>query len=217
MQSKLHPEAVSILAKLKEGNQRFIDGKPAASHESYSSKNFIERREELAQGQSPFAIVLCCSDSRVPAEAIFDQDNGSLFVIRVAGNIAETSQLASIEFAVASFASPLIIVMGHSSCGAIAATLAEATQPSNTLSPSLTSLVNHIKPNVEQLLKTELKDQPEKLAEAAVKANVEATVQQLSATSDIIKNAIQQQKLNIIGSEYCLKTGAVAFFEESII
>jgi len=157
------------LEKLRSGNQRFIanlDAQVSASRAQFYN---------LSASQAPFAIILGCSDSRVPAEIVFDQGLGDLFVIRVAGNIVAPSQVGSVEFAAAQFGSPLVVVLGHTHCGAIDATIAELGRPSADQSPNLRAIVDRIRPSVEPLLLTELKDQSEKLSATAVRANIQAS------------------------------------------
>src|SRR5438105_1878444 len=138
--------AIEALARLRDGNRRFVANQPTASPPSSA------RRGALVAGQEPFAIVLGCSDSRVPAELVFDQGFGDLFVIRVAGNIVAPSQVGSVEFAAARFGTPLAVVMGHSQCGAITATLEELVGGPTNQSPNLRSIVERVRPSVEPLL-----------------------------------------------------------------
>ena len=144
--------AQEALARLREGNRRFVS--EIRSHGTLTSQT---RRRELAGGQEPFAIILGCSDSRVPAEIIFDQGLGDLFVIRVAGNIVAPSQVGSVEFAAERFGTRLVVVLGHSNCGVILATLEELGRPSQDQSRNLRSIVDRVRPSVEPLLVTELK------------------------------------------------------------
>src|ERR671916_700570 len=144
--------AQEALERLKEGNKRFV-------HHLRSAEVMLSqlRRGELVKGQNPFAIVLGCSDSRVPAEIVFDQGLGDLFVIRVAGNIVASSQVGSVEFAAERFGTPLVVVLGHSRCGAVEATLEELMRPKENQSRNLRSIVDRIRPSVEVLLATELR------------------------------------------------------------
>ena len=137
------------------------------------------RRSELAAGQEPFAIILGCSDSRVPAEIIFDHGLGDLFVIRVAGNIVASSQVGSVEFAAERFGTPLVVVLGHSRCGAVLATLEELMRPTEKQSRNLRSIVGRIRPSVEALLATELRHDPERLVRHAVRSNVRVSASHL--------------------------------------
>jgi carbonic anhydrase len=172
------------------------------------------RRADLVGGQRPFAIVLGCSDSRVPAEIIFDQGLGDLFVIRVAGNVVAPSQVGSVEFAATRYDTRLVVVLGHSQCGAIAATLEELFQPAGTRSRNLRSIVNRIRPSVEALLATDLRNDPEALVREAVKANVRASVDHLRHGSEILEELAVSSGLRIVGAEYSLETGVVEFHDD---
>ena len=196
------------LAQLREGNARFVSdarsGGPLANH---------ARRRALTAGQEPFAIILGCSDSRVPAEMVFDQGLGDLFVIRVAGNVVASSQIDSVEFAAARFRTRLVVVLGHSQCGAVIATLEELQQPNDLRSRSLRAIVGRVRPSVEALLATDLRDDPDALLQQAVRANIRASVNQLRHGSDVLERLIAADGLVIVGAEYSLETGMVCFFE----
>jgi carbonic anhydrase len=168
---------------------------------------------ELGQAQNPSAIILGCSDARVPAEMVFDQGLGDLFVIRVAGNVVAPSQVGSVEFAASRFGTPLVVVLGHSQCGAILATLEELQQPAGRQSRNLHSIVSRIRPSVEGLLQTELRHHHDDLVQHAVRANVRASVNHLRHGSEVLEQLVQQQGLMIVGAEYSLDTGAVEFFD----
>jgi carbonic anhydrase len=172
------------------------------------------RREELLSGQEPFAIVLGCSDSRVPAELVFDQGFGDLFVIRVAGNIVAPSQVGSVEFAAARFGTRLVVVMGHTQCGAVMATLEVVLGRKSTKSRNLHSIVDRVRPAVEPLLTARAR-QPDldALLPEAVRANVRASVDQLRHGSDILEDLIRTNGLQVVGAEYSLESGVVTFFE----
>jgi carbonic anhydrase len=200
--------AVEALNKLKEGNQRFVSGV-----RSIDTMMKQMPRADFAEGQAPFAIILGCSDSRVPAEIVFDQGLGDLFVIRVAGNIVAPSQVGSVEFAAAQFGTPLVVVLGHSKCGAVMATIGELDKPSKENSSNLLSIVNRIKPSIEPLFSTELRHNPEKLLVSCIHANILASTNQLRHGSQIIEQLVQQGGLKIVGAEYSLETGEVRFFE----
>ena len=167
----------------------------------------------MAESQEPFAIIHGCSDSRVPAELIFDQGLGDLFVIRVAGNIVAASQIGSIEFAAERFHTRLVVVLGHTQCGAIGATLQELQQESGTRSRNLQFIVDRVRPSVEPLLETDLRNDLAALTREAVRANIRASVDQLRHGSEILENLIQQKGLAIVGAEYSLETGEVEFFD----
>lgn len=200
--------ARQALLRLQEGNRRFVAGK----HGTDTGTDRL-RREELVEGQNPFAIILGCSDSRVPAEIVFDQGLGDLFVIRIAGNIVAPSQIGSVEFAAEAFGTPLVVVLGHTRCGAVAATLNEITQPSERQSPHLRAIVERVRPSVESLLKTDLRHDHDALLEEAVRANVRLAADHLRHGSAILEQRIQSGDLLIVGAEYSLETGEVDFFE----
>jgi carbonic anhydrase len=200
--------ALDALERLKDGNRRFVAGAPRldvlTSH---------ARRHAVAAGQEPFAIILGCSDSRVPAEIVFDQGLGDLFVIRVAGNIVAASQIGSVEFAAARFGTRLVVVLGHSQCGAVRATLDELQQPTELQSRNLRAIVDRVRPSVQALLATDLKHDPEALVQHAVRANIRVSASQLRHGSDVLEQLTRTNGLLIVGAEYSLDTGAVDFFE----
>jgi len=198
--------AEQALQRLREGNQRFVAGVRNPEHAP-------ARRLELAGGQNPFAIVLGCSDSRVPAELVFDQGLGDLFVIRVAGNIVAPSGIGSVEFAASRFGTRLVVVLGHSQCGAILATLEQLEQPVETQSKNLRSIVDRVRPSVEGLLRTELRHDHAALVSSAVRSNVSASVNQLRHGSAILEQLIRSDGLRVVGAEYSLETGVVEFFD----
>lgn len=149
----------------------------------------------------------------MPAEIVFDQGLGDLFVIRVAGNIVASSQVGSVEFAAAQFGTRLVVVLGHSECGAVLATLAELQRPTNSQSRYLRSIVNRVRPSVEALLATELSHDPDALVRQAVRANIRASANQLRHGSEVLEQLIQEDGLLVIGAEYSLATGTVEFFD----
>ncbi|HSD31388.1 MAG TPA: carbonic anhydrase [Gemmatimonadales bacterium] len=200
--------AADALRRLRDGNLRFASGTSALQ-----AALTYGRRAELAERQEPFAIILGCSDSRVPAEIVFDQGLGDLFVIRVAGNIVAPSQVGSIEFAAARFGTQLVVVLGHSRCGAILATLEELRTPTERQSRNLRAIVDRVRPSVEGLLATELRDDPEALVRQAVRANIRASVAHLRHGSDLLEHLIGQERLLVVGAEYSLETGRVEFFD----
>ncbi len=200
--------AGEALERLREGNRRFVSG--VRSGDILASAT---RRNELAAGQEPFAIILGCSDSRVPAEIVFDQGLGDLFVIRVAGNIVASSQIGSVEFAVERFATPLVVVLGHSRCGAVLATLEELRRPRENQSRNLRSIVDRIRPSLEELLATDLRHDADGLVRRAIRTNVRVSVNQLRHGSDILEQLILRDELLVVGAEYSLETGIVDFFD----
>jgi len=200
--------AREALERLREGNGRFVSDVPG--REILTSP---ARRSELAAGQEPLAIILGCSDSRVPAEIVFDQGLGDLFVIRVAGNIVAPSQVGSVEFAAERFGTRLVVVLGHSRCGAILATLEELGHPREGQSRNLRSIVDRIRPSVEALLATELRHDADALVREAVRANIRASANHLRHGSEVLEQLIQSDGLLVVGAEYSLETGVVDFFE----
>ncbi len=199
--------AQEALTRLQEGNKRFVEGKS-----TYNS-NDARRRNELVDGQTPFAIILGCSDSRVPAEIVFDQGLGDLFVIRIAGNIVAPSQIGSIEFAVETFQTPLVVVLGHTRCGAVAATLNQIRQPQASRSQHLRSIVERIRPAVEPLSEIRTDLTPEQLLERAIRSNIRMSVNQLRHGSSFLEEIHDSGSLWIVGAEYSLESGEVDFFE----
>lgn len=202
-------DAAAAIKRLKEGNQRFVSG-----NRNGDSMLSHDRRSELTSGQEPFAIILGCSDSRVPAELVFDQGLGDLFVIRVAGNIVAPSQIGSVEFAAAQFKTPLVVVLGHTFCGAISATVEEMKRPTDQTSKNLSAIVDRIRPSVEPFRSTEIWNDNDALVHASTRSNVLASVNQLRHGSSILENLIDKKDLVIIGAEYSLETGVVEFFED---
>jgi carbonic anhydrase len=200
--------ASAALQRLREGNQRFAAGTPI--RDTLSSQ---VRRARLADSQSPFAAILGCSDSRVPVEIVFDQGLGDLFVIRVAGNIVAPSQIGSVEFSAELFGTRLVVVLGHSGCGAVLATLQELQQAAANPSRNIHSIVERIRPAVAGLLTTELRQDPDTLLQRAVRANIRASVDQLRTGSPLIEDLIQNAGLLVVGAEYSLETGVVDFFD----
>jgi carbonic anhydrase len=200
--------AIEALARLREGNRRFVSEQHRARRPGQS------RRDELIEGQAPLAIILGCSDSRVPAEIVFDQGLGDLFVIRVAGNVVAPSQIGSVEFAAERFGTRLVVVLGHSVCGAVVATLEELERPTELRSPNLRSIVDRIRPAVEGLLEAGLGSDREALLHHAVRANIRASVDHLRHGSAILERLIESEGLLVVGAEYSLESGVVDFFED---
>jgi carbonic anhydrase len=200
--------ARQALERLREGNLRF-----AANVRGSDAFVSHTRRVELASGQQPFAIILGCSDSRVPAEIVFDQGLGDLFVIRVAGNIVAPSQVGSVEFAAARYSTRLVVVLGHSQCGAILATLEELRTPTENQSHNLRSIVDRVRPSVEGLLRTELRHDSDALVREAGRANIRASVDHLRHGSRVLEELIHEQGLVVVGAEYSLETGVVEFLD----
>ncbi len=202
--------AAEALERLQEGNRRFVAG-------VRSIDNLVKQiqRDDFLEDHAPFAIILGCSDSRVPAEIVFDQGLGDLFVIRVAGNIVAPSQIGSVEFAAEQFGTPLVVVLGHSMCGAVQATLEVLNRPSADTSSNILSIVNRIRPAVEPLCATGLREQPEQLLQAAIRANILAATSHLRHGSQLLEQLAEQGDLSIVGAEYSLETGVVDFFTDA--
>lgn len=201
--------AQEALQRLQEGNRRFV-----STIRGLESPLRQARQIALVKEQKPFAIVLGCSDSRVPAEIVFDQGLGDLFVIRVAGNIVAPSQVGSIEFAASRYGTRLVVVLGHSQCGAILATIEELQRPADSQSRNLRSIVDRVRPSVEGLLKTDLRNDLDMLAQHAVRTNVSASVNHLRHGSEILEQLIQNDELLVVGAEYSVETGVVEFFDD---
>lgn len=200
--------ATEALERLKQGNQRFMPGgESEPTFHRHESDGSVPKQE-------PFAIVLGCSDARVPMEMVFNQGLGDLFVIRIAGNIVAPSQIGSIEFAASNFGTRLVVVMGHSHCGAVAATLQEIRKPSHEISRNLVSIVNLIRPAVEPLVKNFSDLDPATLQQEAMRANVRASVAQLHSGSKVLKNLVLNDSLQIVGAEYSIESGCVTFLDE---
>lgn len=200
--------AREALRRLQQGNLRFVENQRSAATLTDQA-----RRGELVDGQEPFAVILGCSDSRVPVEIVFDQGLGELFVIRVAGNIVAPSQVGSVEFAAERFGTRLIVVLGHSQCGAIVATLEELQRPTEIQSRNLGSIVDRIRPAVEGLLVADLRYGADELVRQAVRANIRASANHLRHGSQMLEELIQTDELVVVGAEYSLETGIVDFFD----
>jgi carbonic anhydrase len=198
--------AREAMARLVMGNQRYVQ-----NVRSVDSMLSHSRRD--VQSQQPFAIVLGCSDSRAPAELVFDQGLGDLFVIRVAGNIVAPSQVGSVEFAAERFGTRLVVVMGHSSCGAIEAALEAVTRKPGPASRNLMSIVDRVRSSIESLVTTELANDPVRLRREAVRANVRASAAHLRHSSEIIERLVLKEGLVVVGTELDLTTGEVSFFD----
>ena len=198
---------IPSLKKLKEGNERFVQGQSTQTIQS-----IISQRNASVEGQKPFAVILGCSDSRVPAELVFDQGLGDLFVIRVAGNVVAPSQIGSVEYAVSMFGTPLVVVLGHSNCGAVDATIQAIKNPDEPASISIQSIVKRIKPALEPMLINQSIDQVK--VNDVVAANIKKSVAQLLSSSEIIESRVDNQQLQVLGAYYDLETGQVTFYED---
>lgn len=201
--------STEALQELKLGNQRFL------SDTASRGKLTSEQRRALAASHHPFAVILGCADSRVPAELIFDQGFGDLFVIRVAGNIAAPSQIGSVEFATQRLGARLVVVLGHTHCAAVEATLNQLRDPGENLSQHLEVIVQRIRPAFGELLETHGEADSQSLLDAAVRANIQHTVEQLRGGSSILEELAEHDGLGIAGAVYCLETGHVEFLDET--
>jgi carbonic anhydrase len=199
------PEA---LERLREGNLRYVE--ETRSNDTLTGRS---RRRAVADGQTPFAVILGCSDSRVPAEIVFDQGLGDLFVIRVAGNIVAPSQIGSVEFAAERYAVRLVVVLGHSNCGAILATIEELGRGSKEQSRHLGSIVDRIRPSVQSFIGTPIANDHDALVHHAVRANIRMSANHLRHGSDVLEQLIETKGLMVVGAEYSLDTGIVEFFD----
>lgn len=194
------------LERMREGNARFV-----TNVRSMEAMTTTQKRDALVNGQYPFATILSCSDSRVPSELVFDLGLGDLFVVRVAGNVVAPSIIGSVEFAVESLGTQLVVVMGHTQCGAIKATVDSLANGGLGLSTNLRDLVSRISPAVANLLNTGLTR--EQLISHSARANVRSSVNQLRHSSRSFEDKIAEGTLAIVGAEYSLETGQVDFFD----
>lgn len=199
---------LEALARLRKGNERFV-----ADLRGAGSPGALNRQHVLTRRKWPYAIILGCSDARVPAEIVFDQGLGDLFVIRVAGNVVALSQVGSVEFAAERFGIRLVVVLGHTRCGAIEATIEELAAPGGNGSPNVASIVDRIRPVVAQLLETPLASDPDGLRHHAVRANVRAAADHLRHGSRVLEELILGDGLLVVGAEYSVETGEVVFFD----
>ncbi|MCB1058007.1 MAG: carbonic anhydrase [Acidobacteria bacterium] len=200
--------ATEALERLQQGNRRFASNVRGAQVQLQGTRGV-----ELPTSQEPFAIILGCSDSRVPAEIVFDQGLGDLFVIRVAGNVIAPSLVGSVEFAAERFGTRLVVVLGHTQCGAVLATIEALRGPAGPSSRNLQAIVDRVRPSLQPLLETELRDDPDALVKQAVRANIRASANQLRHGSQILEQLIADDGLLVVGAEYCLETGVVDFFD----
>ena len=202
--------AQEAMQRLIDGNRRFLNGVGGRDLDFEHS-----RRLDLVGEQAPFAIVLGCSDSRVPLEMIFDQGLGDLFVIRVAGNVVAHSQIGSIEFAAGKFGTPLVVVMGHTQCGAVAATVEHLLTGDEAPTPHLGFIVESIKPAVSAMKSAHPGLSEAELVAASTRENVQQTVRSLKSGSELLKSRLEEGLLAIVGAEYSLETGCVEFLGEA--
>lgn len=203
------PDSQEALKRLKDGNKRFLSG----GH-SLSALDLERIRGELLEGQHPFAVIVSCSDSRVPPSLVFDQDLGELFVIRVAGNVVGPSQTASVEYAVEMLGTSLVVVLGHTGCGAIAAACRAIMDPEVHYSPSMDMLVSRISEAVQHNDAFDAAGTEEEKCQIAGIANVEHAIENLVTYSDIIRSAVDADKVRLVGAEYDMVSGVVRWFDE---
>jgi carbonic anhydrase len=196
------------LQRLQDGNARFV-----AHVQSTDTVVAHTRRLELTSAQEPFAIILGCSDARVPAEIVFDQGLGDLFVIRVAGNIVAPSLVGSVEFAAERFGTRLVVVLGHSQCGAVNATIDDLLDPTAIHSRNLKAIVDRVRPSVQPLIAAGLGADRERLVAESVRANIRNSADHLRHASESLEQLIQRDSLLVVGAEYSLETGVVTFFD----
>lgn len=202
-----HPVSFTqALERLRAGNARF-----SQNLRSVEALATHDRRGALVGGQAPFAAVLSCSDSRVPSELVFDCGLGDLFVVRVAGNIVAPSLVGSVEFAVETFGTELVVVMGHSHCGAIAATVEALTGGARAPSDNVRDIVERIAPAITPVV--ERGGPAAELLAAATRANVRASANHLRHASSILEQKVSEGRLLVVGAEYALETGVVDFFD----
>jgi len=194
--------------RLRAGNARFVAQSRGAGGAPEGSRRLVPSHE-----QQPFAIILGCSDSRVPAEIVFDQGLGDLFVIRVAGNIVAPSQVGSVEFAAARFGTRLVVVLGHSQCGAVLATLEDLRRPGEPQSRNLRAIVDRVRPSVAGLIEDGPSLEPDVLVRRAVRANIRASANHLRHGSELLEQLIAEDGLLVVGAEYSLESGEVDFFD----
>ena len=199
--------ATDALVRLKEGNRRFTGSMTGDAQMQGAT------RPKLSKATEPFAIILGCSDARVPAEIVFDQGLGDLFVIRVAGNIIAPSLVGSVEFAAERMGTRLVVVLGHTQCGAIAATIEALEKPDANASRNLLAIVDRVRPSVQSLFETELRNDHDALSRAAVRANIRASVNHLRHGSHVLEQLSEDDGLLVVGAEYSLDTGVVDFFD----
>ena len=202
--------ALVALERLRDGNRRFVEHLQGATLPTVRPQ-----LPNQAIEQEPFAIILGCSDARVPAEIVFDQGLGDLFVIRVAGNVVAASQIGSVEFAVEQFGTRLVVVLGHSQCGAILATIEQLRRPLERQSRGLRSIVDRVRPSVETLMETGLRYDEDALVRHAVRGNVRVSASHLRHGSEILERLIEHDGLLVVGAEYSLQTGVVEFFDHA--
>ena len=197
------------LLRLQEGNARFVSGDIASGPQHYRVS-----REQIVADQHPYAIVIGCSDSRVPVEIVFDQGLGDLFVIRIAGNVISKTQLGSIEFAAQNFGARLVVVLGHTGCGAVTAAYAAVEGGEEQESENFRVLLDQIRPAVKRAIERDGSCAFPALIDRVGRENVRLAVDEIRNSSGIIRRLVDDEGLLVVGAEYSLATGAVAFFNQ---
>lgn len=204
-------KAEQALQKLQEGNRKFV---AATSAEVELTTPMVKM--DVSQGQQPFAVILGCSDSRVPAELVFHCGLGELFVIRVAGNVVAPSQIGSVEFACQNFGTELVIVLGHSHCGVINATVQALLEEGDDISPNVASIVDRVTPAVLPVVTQNSAADHADLVHQAMRANVAHSVDRLQMRSQILRQLVKKGKLQIIGADYSIESGEVEFYTDKL-
>ncbi|NNC99028.1 MAG: carbonic anhydrase [Gammaproteobacteria bacterium] len=204
-QKNIDPD--QALEKLIAGNLRY-----ASATAQDGDSDMRPTHHQVRLEQRPFAVVLGCSDSRVPAEMVFDQGFGDLFVIRVAGNVVAPSQIGSVEFACQQFGTQLVVVLGHSHCGAIAVTVDSLIGDPDQMSPNVAAIVDRVTPAVFPVIRGHEQEDRAELLHRAMRANVEKSVALLQMRSRIIRGLVRQGSLKVVGAEYSIETGQVEFY-----
>lgn len=200
--------AAEALQRLQDGNARFVDGDRCI--DTYLGHTKLDKHLE---GQAPYAVILGCSDSRVPVEIIFDAGLGDLFVVRVAGNIVAPSLIGSIELAAEKLGPRLVVVLGHTGCGAVDVTLDALQQPDPNITGHVNAIIEQIRPALQDLVANDDGRDRDQLLADAVRANVRANAASLRHGSETLERLIRDQGLMVVGAEYSLETGVVAFFD----
>lgn len=208
--TRFNSDVLNALEKLQKGNERYSQGLISV----HSMVTPAKLREFAERGQSPFAVILTCSDSRVPAETVFDCGLGELFVIRVAGNIVVPTTMATVEFAVASFGTPLCVVMGHTGCGAVSAAVDAECDGARAPTAAIQDLVNQVRPAVKECEPNAQTPRKDLITQATV-VNVRRNRALIAQESQLLREKARAGEFLVVGAVYDLATGCVTFLEES--